>query len=81
MKLETNAESLTTHWQDWRQRIAAWCQMKKLEMEFRDSEKFQKRCEQIRCFNLAALEEDYRAEIKEKIKRLKSSALIQIRNF
>jgi hypothetical protein len=53
----------------WWRRAVSWFQVKRMERELRSSEKFQKQCEEIRCFNLAEMEEGYQARLKEKIRR------------
>jgi hypothetical protein len=53
----------------WIERLRLWCRLKELERELRNSEKFQRECEQMRCFNLAELEQKYRESIAEKIRR------------
>ena len=57
--------------QRWMVASSAWFKIKKLERDFRDSEKFQQECEKLRCFNLAKIEEGFRAQLADQINRLR----------
>jgi hypothetical protein len=54
------------------QRIVVWFCVRRLERELRQSQKFQRQCEKIRCFTLAELEKVEQEKIKAKITRLKA---------
>lgn len=54
----------------WFERLSKWCRLKRLHRELRNSEKFQKECEELRCFHLASLERQYREKVAAEIKRL-----------
>ncbi|MDB6025962.1 MAG: hypothetical protein JWM68_2185 [Verrucomicrobiales bacterium] len=55
----------------WFAEVLAWFELKKLEREFRSSEKFQRECEKLRCFHLAKMEEGLRGRIAAEINELK----------
>jgi len=58
----------------WPHRVMTWFRLKMLLRELRSSEKFQRECEKLHCKNLAVLQEKYRDELKDKIRRLESGA-------
>ena len=62
-------QSLLTRCRWWLKNLAAAQRLRKLEREARYSEEFQRECERLRCFNLAALEEQYREQLVAEIKR------------
>ena len=64
-------EHVKTFLRSWFHWALAWFQLKKLEYELRDSKKFQRECEKLRCFILADLEKNYRKQIQDKIGYLK----------
>src|SRR5438309_1392038 len=57
----------------WRQRLMTWFRLKKLEHELRSNKNFQKECEKIHCFILAELTEKDQINLREKIRKLKTS--------
>ena len=57
--------------QRWIKASSSWLKRKRLEREFKDSEKFQKECEKLHCFNLAKIERDFREKLAEQINELK----------
>ena len=56
----------------WFGRFSTWLHLKKLQREVRNSERFQKKCEQLRCFALAELEEEHRMSVVKRLKRMES---------
>lgn len=57
------------------EKLKAWLRLKKLKHEFRRSQRFQKACEKLKCFNLAEAERRYRLKIEDDIKRSKQLTL------
>lgn len=59
-------------WQGtWLEKIRGWLRVQKLERDLRESRKFQKRCEEMRCPNLAALEHCYQETLLHEINEAK----------
>jgi hypothetical protein len=53
-------------------RLVRWVRVKKLEFQLWDSERFEKYCERIRCFNLVELEKASRRRLEQELSRLKN---------
>jgi hypothetical protein len=56
-----------------------WLEIKRLQWEFRSSERFQKQCERLQCFGVAELEQNYRKELARKIESLKQDQTPKLR--
>src|SRR5436190_1945794 len=58
--------------QSWFDRLARWLEIRKLQRELRDSQKFSRFCRKIHCFHLAEIQETSSEEIREQLEHLKS---------
>lgn len=70
--METNGNRLNTNRHNWMQKLVVWYRIKQLEREFQSSERFQKYCEKIQCFNLAESEKADQEKIRKKIEGLRA---------